>query len=142
MGTVHIDITLKNLEDCMDANRKRIEEYEIRQATVTAVADTGALYMVLPEKLAASLGLEAKGEKTAHIANGQRVSCPFIPAVEVQWKDREAVVQAVIIPGSEKILFGALAMEAMDLMVDPVRQQVVGAHGDKEEILALYHYFK
>jgi len=55
----------------------------------------------------------------------------------VQWKDRETIVQAVIIPGSEKILFGALAMEAMDLMVDPVNQQVVGVHGDKIEILAL-----
>jgi len=57
--------------------------------------------------------------------------------VIVQWKDREAMIQAIIIPGSEKILFGAMAMEGMDLMVDPVRLQVVGAHGDKVEVLAL-----
>jgi len=137
MGTVHIDITLKNLKDEMLVSEGYKKQEDIRTATVTAVADTGALYMVLPEKLADNLGLEVKGEKTAHIANGQRIGCPFIPAVTVQWKDRETVVQAIIIPGSEKILFGALAMEAMDLMVDPVNQQVVGVHGDKIEILAL-----
>jgi len=137
MGTVYIDITLKNLKDEMFVSGGYKKPEDIRTATVTAVADTGALYMVITEKLAADLGLEVKGGKTAHIANGERVNCPFIPAVTVQWKDREAVVQAVIIPGSEKILFGALAMEAMDLMVDPVNQQVVGVHGDKVEILAL-----
>jgi len=137
MGTVYIDITLKNLKDEIFVSGGYKKPEDIRTATVTAVADTGALYMVITEKLAADLGLEVKGGKTAHIANGQRVNCPFIPAVTVQWKDREAVVQAVIIPGSEKILFGALAMEAMDLMVDPVNQQVVGVHGDKVEILAL-----
>jgi len=137
MGTVYIDITLKNLKDEMFVSGGYKKPEDVRTATVTAVADTGALYMVIPEKLANNLGLEVNGEKTAHIANGQRVSCPLIEAVKVQWKDRVIVAQAIIIPGSEKILFGALAMEAMDLMVDPVRQQVVGAHGDKVEILAL-----
>ena len=37
----------------------------------------------------------------------------------------------------EFLLFGALPMEAMDLMVNPVTQEVVGAHGDREEYLAL-----
>ena len=43
----------------------------------------------------------------------------------------------MIIPGAKKVLFGALPMEAMDLMVNPVTQEVVGVHGDKEEFFAL-----
>jgi len=93
--------------------------------------------MVIPEELSQKLGLRVKGDKTAHIANGQRIKCKLIEAVKVQWKNRNTVVPAIIIPGSEKILFGALALEGMDLMVNPVNQEVVGAHGDKEEFLVV-----
>jgi hypothetical protein len=30
-----------------------------------------------------------------------------------------------------------MALEGMDLMVNPITQEVVGAHGDVEEVLAL-----
>jgi len=137
MGMVQAEITLKNLEDEMlvDLGQKKPED--IRTATVTAVADTGALYMVIPEVLSQKLGLKITGERTAHIANGQRLNCKFIEAVKVHWKNRFTVVPAIIIPGSEKVLFGAIALEGMDLMVNPVDQEVVGAHGDREEFLVV-----
>jgi hypothetical protein len=37
----------------------------------------------------------------------------------------------VVLPGEEDILLGALALEGMDLMIHPLGQEVVGAHGDK-----------
>jgi len=137
MGIVHTEITLQNYDDVSDFDKKRIGEKEIRQATVTAVVDTGSMYMVINEDLSQKLGLRVKGEKTAHIANGQRLKCKLIEAVKVQWKNRNTVVPAIIIPGSEKVLFGAIALEGMDLMVNPVNQEVVGAHGDREEFLAV-----
>jgi len=137
MGMVQAEITLKNYGDVEDMYKKRIGEHEIRQATVTAIADTGAMYMVITEELSQKLGLRVTGEKTANIANGQQIKSKFIEAVKVQWENRDAVVPAIIIPGSEKILLGALALEAMDLMVDPVNQQMVGVHGDKIVVLAL-----
>jgi len=137
MGIVHTEITIQNYDDVSDFDKKRIGEKEIRQATVTAVVDTGSMYMVINEQLCQKLGLRTNGEKNAHIANGQRVKCKFVDAVKVQWKNRNTVVPAIIIPGSEKVLFGAIALEGMDLMVNPVNQEVVGAHGDKEEFLAL-----
>jgi clan AA aspartic protease len=95
------------------------------------------MYMVIPEALSQKLGLIATGERTAHIANGQRVNCKAVEAVKVQWKNRNTVVLAIIIPDSEKILLGAIALEGMDLMVNPVDQEVVGVHGDKEEYLVV-----
>jgi len=137
MGMVYTEITLQNYDDITDFDKKRIVEKEIRQATVTAVVDTGAMYMVINEELSQKLGLRINGETTAHIANGQSIKCKLIEAVKVQWKNRHIVVPAIIIPGSKKILFGAMALEGMDLMVNPVNQEVVGAHGDKVECYAL-----
>jgi len=137
MGIVHTEITLTNLKDNHLASGGYIKPDDVRTETVTAVADTGSMYLVITEELRQKLGLEIKEEKTAHIANGQQIVSQITEAVEVHWKDRKTTVHAMIIPGAKKILFGALAMEAMDLMVNPVIQEVVGAHGDKEEFFAL-----
>jgi len=137
MGIVHTEITLKNLYDNRDAQKGHIKPEDVRTETVTAVADTGSMYLVITEELRQKLGLGIKEERTAHIANGQQVNCQITDSVEVHWKDRETAVPAMVIPGAKKILFGALPMEAMDLIVNPVTQEVVGAHGDKVEFLAL-----
>jgi len=137
MGTVHIDITLKNPDDESLVRNGYKKPEDIRTAAVTATVDKGAFFMAITEELAINLGLEATGERIATMSDGQLVKCKLIDVVNVQWKDRKMIMQALIIPGSEKILIGPLGLGALDLMVDPVRQQVVGAHGDKMEILVL-----
>ena len=137
MGIVHAEIILKNLYDGEKAGEGRIKPEEIRTAAVTAVVDTGSLNLVITEELRQKLGLAVKDEKIAHIANGQRVSCKVTDAVEVHWKNRSTVVPALVIPGAEKILLGAIPLEGMDLMVNPVNQELVGVHGDDVEFLAL-----
>jgi len=137
MGITCTEITLKNYIDEVFVQHGHKKQEDIRTATVEAVVDTGSMYMAITDELCQKLGLITTGEKTVLIANGQRVSCKKIEVLKVQWKNRDTVVPAIVIPGSEKILFGAMALEGMDLMVDPVNQEVVGAHGDKIEILAL-----
>jgi clan AA aspartic protease len=137
MGMVQVEITLKNYDDEILVNKGQIKPEDIRTSTVTAIVDTGSMYMVIPEEMSQRLGLMANGEKTAHIANGQRLKCKLIEAVKVQWKNRNTVASAIIIPGFEKVLLGAIALEGMDLMVNHVDQELVGVHGDKEEFLVV-----
>jgi hypothetical protein len=35
------------------------------------------------------------------------------------------------VPGAEEVLLGAIPLEGLDLMVDPTRQELTGAHGDE-----------
>jgi len=137
MGMVQAEITLKNNDDetLVRLGHKKAED--VRTATVTAIADTGSMYMIITEELNQRLGLITIGEKTVCVANGQRINCKMVQSLKVQWKNRSIVLPAVIIPGSEKVLFGAIALEGMDLMVNPVNQEVVGVHGDKEEYLVV-----
>ena len=137
MGLVQAEITLRNVYDSGKAQEGLIKPGEIRSATVTAVVDTGSMNLVITEELRQRLGLKIKGEITAHIANGQRIQCHITDAVEVHWKDRDTVVSAVVIPGAEKILLGAIPLEGMDLMVNPISQELTGVHGDKVELSVL-----
>jgi len=140
MGMVNTEITIKNLRDGIKAEIGTIKAEDIRTATVTAVVDTGSMYLVITEDLFKKLGLSVKEERIANTANGQKVPCMITESVEVEWKNRRTEVPAVVIPGAEKNLFGAIPMEAMDLIVCPRTQEVIGAHGDQIEILALSYF--
>ena len=51
--------------------------------------------------------------------------------MEIRWKDRSFPGQALVTSENGPVLLGVIPLEAMDLIVDPIRQELVGAHGDK-----------
>ena len=138
MGTTYAEITLKNAFDSRKAGEGLIKEQDVRSVTVQAMADTGAMQMVITEELREKLGLAITGERVAQVANGQRVCCKVTEPVEIHWKNRDTTLRAMVVPGAETILLGAIPLEDMDLMVNPVTQELVGVHGDQIEVMVLY----
>ena len=137
MGTVYEEITLRNMRNVVNAQIGISSEQDITSIQVTAVVDTGAASLVINEELFQKLGLRVSYEKTARVADGRRVYCKVTEPVEVLWKNRRTSCEAMVIPGAETVLLGAIALEGMDLMVDPVNRVLIGVHGDEEEYLAL-----
>jgi clan AA aspartic protease len=131
MGIVHAEITLKNAGDVFNVRRGTVRETAIRQTTVQAVVDTGALTLVINEQLRQQLGLGIVGAKQATLANNAKETVQIAEAVEVHWKNRSMTCQPWVV-GSGRILLGAIPLENMDLIVDPAGQELVGAHGDEE----------
>ena len=130
MGIVYAEITLKNSLDVGKAEEGLIKEPEIRQTTVTAMVDTGAGTLVINEELRMRLGLKIKGLRRATFANEVKEICKVTEPVEIHWENRSSAVRALVVPDSSEVLLGAIPLEDMDLMVDPVRQVLTGAHGD------------
>jgi clan AA aspartic protease len=131
MGNVHATITLKNVKDMGFASGGYIKEENIRSVTVNALVDTGAMTICITEEIREKLGLEIVETRYARIANGERVSCQVTEPVEIRWKNRHSTCKTVVIPGAEIILLGVIPLEDMDLTVNPVSQELVGAHGDE-----------
>ena len=137
MGTVYEEITLRNAWDVGNVLAGLVKEEDIPSITVTAIVDTGAASLVINEEMFQKLGLNVFEERTARVADGRRVYCKVTHPVEVIWKNRRFSCNAMVIPGAETVLLGAIALEGMDLMVDPVNLRLVGVHGDEIELLAL-----
>jgi clan AA aspartic protease len=131
MGEVRTEITLVNIGDQNDARRGYIPQDKVRQLTVNAVVDTGAWTLVINEKTREKLGLQVEEAAEAGVAGGGKVSGGVTEYVEVRWKDRKTSCEALVLPGEEDVLLGAYPLEGMDLTVNPKRQEVTGAHGDK-----------
>jgi len=130
MSTVRTKITIKNAGDVMDAERGYITEEQIRTLSVEALADTGAWTLIIDEDTCQKLGLELRGPEPGILADGSTVVYQITDGVEVHWKDRQTVCPALVVPGANEILFGALPMEGMDLIVHPRKEEIIGAHGD------------
>ncbi|MCL1837094.1 MAG: retroviral-like aspartic protease family protein [Treponema sp.] len=131
MGTFMEEITLENSTDRENVNRGYINESQIRNLKVEAIPDTGAWTLVINEEIRQKLGLTIKSEVQSTLADGKTSNYPITEAVSIQWKNRNTELPAVVVADAKKVLLGALPLEAMDLIVDPVHQTLAGAHGDE-----------
>ncbi|MDR2716859.1 MAG: aspartyl protease family protein [Treponema sp.] len=131
MGTFKEEITLENILDRGFAEHGYIKESEIRTLKVEAMPDTGAWTLVINEDVRQKLGLAIKETSKSTLADGKANTYDVTESVEIRWKDRYTALPAVVVPNAKDILLGALPLEAMDLMVDPVHQKLVGVHGDQ-----------
>jgi clan AA aspartic protease len=131
MGLVYAEITLKNAGDVTNVKRGTIKEQEVRQMTLTAMVDTGAITLVINEATYEKLGLATKDYRRSTLADGSKQKCRITEPVEVWWKNRRTSCEAIVLPNSDKVLLGAIPLEGMDLMVNPVEQALVGIHGDE-----------
>jgi clan AA aspartic protease len=108
-----------------------LPEKEVRAVTVRAMVDTGAGTLVINEEIRQKLGLTTQGLRRTALADGVSTIYQVTEPVEIHWGDRVTVCMAVVIPGADNILLGAIPLEDMDLIVDPKRQQLIGAHGNE-----------
>jgi clan AA aspartic protease len=131
MGIVYAELTLKNAGDSTNAKRGIINQTEIRETTVTAMVDTGAATLVINEAVRQQLGLEIASEYVAELADGSSHTYLKTEAVQIQWNNRESVCQAILVPNASEVLLGAIPLEEMDLIINPLKQELTGAHGDK-----------
>jgi predicted aspartyl protease len=131
MGEVVEKITLVNMRDAAYARGGYIKEAVVRQATVDAVVDSGAGPLVITEALRKTLGLEIERESSVSLAGDVTQECTVAEAVRIIWKDRFTTSYPTVLPAGHETLLGVIPLEDMDLIVNPAKRCLEGAHGDK-----------
>ena len=125
MGLIYANINLMNGEDLSDHRRHRIGEDEIRQITVRALVDTGAYTLCINEEIQTQLGLPIIDTQTARFADGGIKNMNVVGPVEVRFHNRRANVDALVLPGDEECLLGAIPLESMDVIIDMQREELI-----------------
>ena len=131
MSIVYTEITLRNAIDVAKAAEGAIAEQEIRQTIVKALVDTGAWTLVINEHISEKLGLLTRKTASGTLANGKKQIYSLAGPLEVVWKNRNTNCDALVVPGADEVLLGAIPLEGMDLTVNPRSEEVVGVHGDE-----------
>jgi clan AA aspartic protease len=112
MGAAYAELKLTNL-------------FSKQNVTVRALVDTGATFMCVPEGIALQLGLDTS-EVSRHVvtlADVRQHKVPRIAPIEIVFGNRSYITEALVL--GDEALMGVLPLEAMDLLVDPLREQLV-----------------
>jgi len=111
MGLIYTEITLSNAR-----------KPDIQPLTVSALVDTGAVHLCIPEHIALQLDLDTYEEREVEIADGASRKRPYVGPVLARFENRRCLTGAMVL-GNE-VLLGAIPMEDMDLVINPNRRVV------------------
>ena len=101
---------------------KNPKREDLQPISVVPLADTGSVYLIIPEHVRGQLELEEHSKKEIELADGTKHFVPYVGPIEIAFKNRIAFVGAIVM-GTE-VLLGAIPMEDMDLVLRPQLQSL------------------
>jgi clan AA aspartic protease len=90
---------------------------------VTALVDSGALMLCIPEHVRLQLQLTETDRREITRADGKKQLVSYVGPVRVSFEKRSCFVGALVL--GDEVLLGAVPMEDMDLVIVPSLQRLV-----------------
>lgn len=125
MVLIYAEIELINGDDLALFRKHIIGEEEIKRMKVNALVDTGSYMLCINENIQEQLQLPVVEKRKAQMANGEIVECDVVSPLEVKFKNRRTSVNAIVLPGDNEALLGAIPLEDMDVLIHPLRQELI-----------------
>ncbi|MFI5137379.1 MAG: aspartyl protease family protein [Sphingobacteriales bacterium] len=125
MDLIYAEIELINGEDLVLARRHIIGEDEVKRMPVNMLVDTGSVYMCINESIQEQLQLPVLEQRLGQLANGHIVEYNVVGPLEVRFKNRRCSVDAMVLPGDNEPLLGAIPLEDMDVIIHPYRRELI-----------------
>lgn len=125
MGLVYADIELVNADDLALARRSILNKDEVKKMTINMMVDSGAYMMAINETIQEQLQLPFIEKRKSIMANGNVEEHDVVGPIVVKFKNRQAVCNAVVLPGENEPLLGAIPMKEMDVIIHPRSNELV-----------------
>ena len=117
-------IKLTNSTDLVAVKLGVIKPDQVRSVEIDALIDTGASTLILPEDVAAVLGLTVVERRKVRLADGTLADSTRVTDIKLEICGRDMPIDAFTIPTGTTALVGQIPLEALDLVVDPRRQEL------------------
>lgn len=122
MGMVYATIELSNPKE------PALGPYQVE-----SLVDTGAFMLCIPEHVRIQLNLSELEKREVTLADNRKLSavransrrqiCSYVGPVMIHYADRSCFTGALVL--GEKVLLGAIPLEDMDLIVHPLKRELV-----------------
>lgn len=117
-------IRITNASDLLRAARGEIRIEVARRVEADAETDRGVAKIVLPARLRDALGLADLGPRRVRYSDGHQAELRWTGSVLLEVAGRRLMCDGLVEPGRRMPLVGGGALEALDLVADPVTQAV------------------
>ncbi len=122
---VYADIELINEDDLALVRRNKLDKDEVKRMHINMLVDSGAYMMYINESIQEQLQLPFVEKRKAQLADGSIVEYDVVGPVQVRFANRKAVCNAFVLNGNNEPLLGAIPMEEMDVLIHPLRQELL-----------------
>jgi len=125
MGEIVTAVQLENAIDRALQRRGALPESQVRQLTVQAVVDTGAVMLVLPQDVVHKLGLTEQRTVLVRYADERTEERRVAEIVTLTIGDRTMTTECIVGPPLSEPLIGQIVLERLDLLADCQNQQLI-----------------
>jgi clan AA aspartic protease len=125
MGLVYADVQLINAEDLGLVRRGFMDKDEVRSMHVNMLVDTGSYMLAINENIQEQLQFPVVEKRKAQTADGRMIECDVVAQVELRFQNRRTFCNAIVLPGESEPLLGAIPLEDMDVLIHPLRQELI-----------------
>jgi len=125
MGLVYADVELINGEDESLARRHMMDKDDVKRMHVNILVDTGSYMLAINENIQEQLQLPVVDSKKAQTADGRIIACDVVAPIVLLFKNRRVTGSAMVLPGDSEPLLGAIPLEEMDVLIHPLRQELI-----------------
>ncbi|MGD0094675.1 MAG: retroviral-like aspartic protease family protein [Planctomycetota bacterium] len=124
MGRFSVTVKVANNRDVQLANAGVLPQDKVRRVTLSAIVDSGAAHLVLPETVVRQLGLPSAGKSWVRYADQRRKKRAVVEEARVEVLGRQGTYRATVEPARETALLGAIVLEDLDFLVDCTTQSL------------------
>lgn len=116
VGEVRCKALISSMVDVEKRFAGELSADEVRSATVSAMADSGAIRTVIPMRLVRQLGLRHLFDQSVVLSDGSTRSVPVFSAIQIELLGRTQVE----LPGGagEEVLLGQTVFEQTGILID------------------------
>ena len=125
MGLVYAEVELINGEDLVFARRNLMAEEDVKRIHLNVLVDTGSYMLCINESIQEQLQLPIVDSKKAQTADNRIIDCPVVDQVQLRFKNRQWSGRAMVLPGDAEPLLGAIPLEEMDVIIHPLRNELI-----------------
>ncbi len=125
MGMVYADVELINGLDEGNAKQHIIGDDEVRKFPVNILVDTGSYMLAINQQIQEYLQLPVVDSKRAQTADNRIINCDVVAPIVLLFKNRRFTGSAMVLPGDAEPLLGAIPLEEMDVLIHPLRQELI-----------------
>jgi hypothetical protein len=125
MGHVHAEIEIINSVELQLAKRHLIDQEEVKRMHITVMVDRAAWKLCINENIQCIMNLPFLRKEGLRLADGQAVEYDLVGPVLIKFGDRKANCEAIVLPGDTRPLLGGVPMESLNLIIHPLREELV-----------------
>lgn len=113
MGLIYAEIELINGDDLALERKYIIDKDEVKRMRLTVLVDTSSYMLCINESIQEQMQFPVVEKRKAETADGRIVECDVVSSVELRFKNRATSCRAMVLPGNNEPLLGAIPLEDM-----------------------------